>query len=1234
MFQTGALLDSGMGPEDGDARTSVPSSKRHLPRPRLWIDRLTPPFHDASVGRVLPTVLLCLVFLAPSARGQETTSAKKSLRLGDVPTPSLSSEDRALLRSLDDPRLCADAGVADAATWLERTHTQLEELTGGCRDRLPADRHGVCTASPADILDAGRVLGIPCLPSEPGVAATTHFLFGDRMLEQGDSRDAEYYLFLAQRAMPDNALVLRRWNQAFGEQLKALALAQPQEDRYAHDILDMTNIALRFDPDEPLLNKRKEWAEEAVGEERLERVYGECRRAVQDQRWEAAVHDCDRMLVLQPGHEGAKDLRNLAQLEYDQRGAFGARVRFAAVAAGLLCALVLFLLVQGDLFFRMGKLNLALAAYSYLAALAPGRKKPYLRIARIHQREGNAREEEEILQRAHATWPRDTRILQRLFEFYSRTGDTKGVRDTILELSRAGDLGSDQLAELLDAQRALGLVEDDLLERIEEQLASDGDNPLLPLLALGYAQRGRTDDPAAVIYERTLSLPDPRLRFLVPLARVELMEGRTGDAIEHAERAVAQNPTAEAVDCLTDALVTTELEEHIIWTDPPSGTLLVLFPALLKVASRRPDLAPMIVDRLKELYETTTDPSLGVLTAGVIELLEGRDCREQLLTAADSLDDSVPYLKAVQAACEEYARRHPADGYLWLRLADVHEKLLRYGHAALALERAFHIPDSRSFAIRQAATLVQRLETYRVVEVLAALLGLEARPVQQSRKGYVELLLTNPGRPLTGWWRELDRARVRVYTGRAPNQEDVIATRRTLSGAGARAGGLAILVSAGRPSAGTTELIMTSMIERPKLRMFPLDERSLRDAVAEFRPRAMLAQLRSQWLLGEDLFDKKDPVLDPAEFFGRGQVLRTLVRKAHRGEVFGLFGIRKMGKTSLAHRLRGHLSDAVVAMVDLQEVSSSSCVALAALLCERALDDWRAKFPDLPPPELQTLPLGDDPTAAMMAFEANLRVMRGAILETSQISTLFFLIDEIENLIPHELEPGSFHEGFAHYDSFFRLLRGLHQTDFSDVFSFAVIGANAQLCLQGRWGGRDNPIFQYLSEFYVGPLSAPETAEMISTLGSGMGLSFSEPALAALFDLSGGHPMVCRQLCSETAKVAGDQRPAVIDTADVRAAVDSYLTLKKGYFGEILSHYLGSGQRAILDVVAAEDEGRITRAMLLDRTRGTFDSVEQFDRALQNLELFCVLLRRGDQYRFGMRLMRTYIRVRRLDIEE
>ncbi|MDP7113991.1 MAG: hypothetical protein QGH45_18620 [Myxococcota bacterium] len=1184
--------------------------------------------------RVLHTLLLIALALAPAgaARGGPGTPSTKSLRLGTSPLASLTSEDRELLASLGHPRPCADAEADDAADWLERADGRLEELVHSCRDRVPPDRGPRCDLDIVDLLAAAREVGFECLPAPTVLDAAAHYHFGSQLLEDGDPRAAEYYLYLAQGALPDSAPVLRRWNRALGEQLQGLALDQPMSDRYARDILVLTHAALRFIPDDPKLLQRKEWAQWAVGEERLAEVYEDCRSAASDQRWDDAVTACDTLIQLQPGHLDARDLLTLTERKQEQRAARRSLGRLLLLIGGLLLAAFGFLVVQGDLFYWLGKLRLALAAYSYLAALAPGWRKPYLRIARIHQKEGNARDEEAILQRAHASWPEDTTVLQRMFEFYSRVGDTQGVRDTILELSRAGELGPDQLAELLEAQRSLGLLEDDLLTRIEAQVERSGTSPLLPLLALGYAQRGRVDDKAAVIYERSLTMPEPRLRFLVPLARVELAEGRTGDAIEHAEQAVAQNPTAEAVDCLSDALVTTEREEHIIWTQPSGGSLVVLYPALLKVAGRRPDLAPMIVDRLRALYEETTDPSLGVLTAGIVELLEERDCREQLLTAADAIEDSVPYLKAVQAACEEYARRHPDDGYLWLRLADVHHKLLRYGHAALALERAFHIPETRPFAVRQATAMVHRLETYRVIEVLAALLGLDARPVQQSREGFVELLLTNTGRPLSGWWRELDQARVRVYTGRPPSQEDVIAARRALAGPGGQRGGLAILVSAGRPSAGTIELIMSSMIEQPRLRMFPLEERTLRDAVAELRPRAMLAQLRSQWLLGEDLFDKKDPVLDPAEFFGRGQVLRTLVRKAHRGEVFGLFGIRKMGKTSLAHRLRGHLSDAVVAMVDLQEVSSSSCVALARLLCDRALEDWRGKFPQIEPPELAALP--EDPDGAMVAFEGNLRTLREAILETQDISTLFFLIDEIENLIPHELGTGSFHEGFAHYDAFFRLLRGLHQTDFRDVFSFAVIGADAQLCLQGRWGGRDNPIFQYLSEFYVGPLSAAETAEMVSTLGSGMGLGFSDPAVAALYDLSGGHPMVCRQLCSETAKLAGEQRPVTIDTADVRAAVDSYLALKKGYFGEILSHYLGAGQRAILDAVAAEGESQITRAMLLDRTASAFDDTDAFDRDLQNLELFSVLQRRGDQYRFAMRLMRTYIRVRRLDIEE
>ncbi len=1128
-------------------------------------------------------------------------------------------------------QVCPGSGVASAQEWQQNADAVLREVRDDCTGRVSEADGAVCRVSTYDVVQFVKERGDDCLLPPAEVRAAARYVIGDRLLQRGALKEAELLLYRAQQALPDDAPVLRRWNDALGEQLYRLALDQPMTDLYARDILLLSTAAQRFYPDDEDLQQRRAWAEWAVGAERVGAEFERCRQAVRGRDWRTAEEACETVQRIEPGHLEVVPMLELIEDGQAQQRRARELARTASLLAALALLLVLFVAFQGDLFYALGQRRFALAAYDYLAGLFPSWRKPALRAAAIHRDEGDVQAEREALRRAETRWPRDPEVLQRLFEHASRVADMRGVRDSILRLAVAGELTADQVVRLLDAQRVLGLVEDDLVAELEERVAARDDTPLLPLLALAYDQRRDYGDRAREVYERTLALADTRLRFLVPMARVELAADRAGNAIEYAEQAVAEHPTAEAVECLTDALLETDLQEHMVWASPPAGSPLLLYPALLKVAERSPDLAPMIVDRMKEFYEGTADADVAVVTASIVELLEDRDPREQLLTAADSVDESVPYLKAVEAAFEEYARRNPRDGMLWLRLSEIHHKLGRHTLAYAALDRAFHIADTRSFASRRSAALVHELDALEVVELLATQLGLESRPLQQTADGVMELMFYGPRRPLHGWWTELDGARVRIYSGRPPTPEDVLALRRSLEEH--RGGGptLAVLVSTGRPSVGTNELIMTTMIEAPRLHLLPLDERTLRDAVTEFRGRGTLAQLRSQWLLGEDLFDKKDPVLDPAEFFGRGQVLRTLVRKVHRGEVFGLFGVRKMGKTSLAHRLRSHLADAVVAMVDLQEISSSSCVSLAQLLGERALEDWREKFPDLEPPELEPVEGAERP---MVAFERNLRTLRAAVLATERIATLFFLVDEVENLIPHDLDGGAFHQGFEHYDAFFRLLRGLHQTDFRDVFSFAVIGANARLCLQGKWGGLDNPIFQYLSEFYVGPLSPAETAEMISTLGGGMGLTFTDAALARLYEHSGGHPMVCRQLCSETAKVAGEQRPATIDTAAVREAADRYLSLKKGYFGEVVTSYLSAGQRAILDAVAADGDGSITRAELLRATERHFADAEAFDRELQSLGQYTLLLRRGDRYRFPMHLLRTYIRVHRLDLEE
>lgn len=54
----------------------------------------------------------------------------------------------------------------------------------------------------------------------------------------------------------------------------------------------------------------------------------------------------------------------------------------------------------------------------------------------------------------------------------------------------------------------------------------------------------------------------------------------------------------------------------------------------------------------------------------------------------------------------------------------------------------------------------------------------------------------------------------------------------------------------------------------------------------------------------------------------RGQFINQLVLKISRGENFGIFGLRKIGKTSLVYRLRELSRDHLVAYVDLQGVAS------------------------------------------------------------------------------------------------------------------------------------------------------------------------------------------------------------------------------------------------------------------------------------------------------------------------
>lgn len=320
-------------------------------------------------------------------------------------------------------------------------------------------------------------------------------------------------------------------------------------------------------------------------------------------------------------------------------------------------------------------------------------------------------------------------------------------------------------------------------------------------------------------------------------------------------------------------------------------------------------------------------------------------------------------------------------------------------------------------------------------------------------------------------------------------------------------------------------------------------------------PLAVLRETLDRWLYRRDLFAGNSPV-EGRRFFGRDKPLADLRECIATNTPTGVFGLRKVGKTSLlkeSQRRASELGDIVVYM-DLLRVPSdvSDCrwlywriatelrreVSKVAVL--RTLR-WRlggefADFLEIP----QAFPV---PTAFDADFTSVLTRLSEVPLNPRPRVVL--LLDEIERLLPTRLGK----TGFDGFFDFFGYFRGVSQEN--NNFVLIVTGANTILSEAAQFGGRDNPVFNYFKEIYLPLLEPGECALMIRELGRGMGIRFDSDARDYVFELTGGHPFFARQLCSFVA-ARHRERPLQITKKMVDAIADEYLDVRSADFEEIV----------------------------------------------------------------------------------
>jgi tetratricopeptide (TPR) repeat protein len=315
------------------------------------------------------------------------------------------------------------------------------------------------------------------------------------------------------------------------------------------------------------------------------------------------------------------------------------------------------------------------------------------------------------------------------------------------------------------------------------------------------------------------------------------------------------------------------------------------------------------------------------------------------------------------------------------------------------------------------------------------------------------------------------------------------------------------------------------------------------------QPADALRKLRSaldKWLFRRDLFANNSPVHGD-RFFGRKAVLAEVEDDVFESRSVGIFGLRKVGKTSLLHELRSRFSTSgdIVLYLDLLAVPEG--VTDTGFLYWDLANQLKNNSKHLNATEQIRWRLAgnyenilDIPQdfKTSVAFDSDLKAVLRLISSTqlSPSPKVVLILDEVERLLPTRLgEPG-----FSGFFAFFSYFRGVSQQ--TKDLTLIVTAANPSIQEAAQFDGRDNPVFNFFKETYLKLLEQEECSKMISTLGRGMGIQFRPETFSLIYNLTGGHPFITRMFCSYISDFYPD-RPLNVTPSMVEDLMESYIDL-------------------------------------------------------------------------------------------
>ncbi len=354
-----------------------------------------------------------------------------------------------------------------------------------------------------------------------------------------------------------------------------------------------------------------------------------------------------------------------------------------------------------------------------------------------------------------------------------------------------------------------------------------------------------------------------------------------------------------------------------------------------------------------------------------------------------------------------------------------------------------------------------------------------------------------------------------------------------------------------------------------------------------------------------DLFAFTSPLKKDIYFFGRSDLIYSIVDRHKSHENAGLFGLRKTGKTSVIFGIQRALArmDGKSVFIDCENPAfhrrrwNKALYFIILQMKEQHNLDVK-----LQPEEKYT---EED---APILFESDLLKLYRKL----DSKNLLIIFDEVEN-ITFDISPTRHWATELDFVFFWQTLRAIFQK--LDIFTYLIVGTNAMCVESASIHGKDSPIFNQVPFEYIPSFDVPQTREMIRKLGRLMGLKFDEIVYAKLTEDFGGHPFLMRHVCSEINKLCDPERPTFVDKSLYEKA--------KLVFNQKHTNYI----EMILEVLRKfyNDEYAMLEYLAQGDTK-TFNEIASLSPYYTNHLLgYGIIEKHRDTYSFKIEAVREYL---------